>query len=271
MASQSVPVDELKHDLHVEPDHGGICNGNITDMEVVIEAETKINGEEEHSNGMANGDSVHKVSTTDAGDDAKADANKENEVPGATDINSTKSNGEVLAKSTTDTAHLEPSTKKQSKTKRRSSSSSSSKHKRPKPKPTTTSNTMVMSSSTSILFGLISYKDYQLRDPIVAFETSLESTNDWMTWLRLELIELVFDSTWRNTDNDNTTSLNQYTSLSQVFGGFILIGFSLTDYALRFAVVLIVAVIKLYLHLIRGIVGVGVKKIGFGGKATTLA
>ena len=267
MASQSVPIGELKHDLNVEPEHGGLCNGNVTDMEVVVEAETKLNGE---TNGQPDGEREANgaMNEGDQYDGEHADdANKKNEGPvGSNNDTNTKSNGEVTI------SQQEPQTKKQTKTKRRSSSSASSKHKRPKQKTstvatkTTLSSVATSSSSASLLFGLVSYKNLQLRDPIVAFDTSLETSKNWITWLRLELIEVIFDSTWRPADGtgeDDTDSTISY-SLAQVVGEFVLIGYLLADYVFRFSVVLIVSVVKLYLHLIRGIVGLGLRKVGIG-------
>ncbi|KAI5968676.1 hypothetical protein CANMA_002112 [Candida margitis] len=266
MSCQSIAMDELKHDLDVNPDHGAICNGNMTDMDVVVEAETKLNGE-------INGEGVNDVSFIVPGD-----ADKENETPADEDIVNGKSNGDMGTKALDKHTHSEVSTKKQGKPKRRSSSSSSSTHKRPKPKPTATTSTSTVSmpsSSKSVLFGLLSYNDYQtIRDPIVAFETSLATTKNWITWLRLELIELWFDSTWDQTNDDEETTLRQQhqhhrkqrnNTISQVIGECVLIGYSLADFVTRFWVVFIVAVIKLYLHLVRGVFGVGMSSIGLTG------
>ena len=274
MASQSVPMDELKHDFQVEPDHGGTCNGNINDMDVVVEAELKINGDidvtrDDEGVMEPNGDGAQDTVETEG---AVVDADKENDVPDVTESNGFKSNGEVVKISTNTPTQSDSLTKKQGKTKRRSSSSSSSKHKRSKPKPATATTTMTVSESTKpLLFGLASYNQHQIRDPIVAFETSLESTRDWITWLRLELIEIVFDSTWDKPVEDETAMLQQnYYSWSQVIGEFILIGFTLSDYAFRFTVVLLVSVVKLYLHLMRGLVGTGLKKIGLARGSVAL-
>ncbi|KAI5955580.1 hypothetical protein KGF57_003713 [Candida theae] len=278
MASQSVPMDELKNDLNVAPDHENICNGNVTDMEVVVGAETKfIDG---HAKGdverTANGDEFGgdvdgnnmegKYHTPETGN-----TDKENETPEVvSNVSCTKINDEATTKQS------ERQSKKPTKNKRRSSASSIAKHKRPKPKPVTTStttNTTQVSttvsapSSTKFLFGLLSHKNYQIRNPVVAFDTSLEASNDWLTWIRLELLELMFDSTWKEEeDGTAAVSSNQPSSLSQVFGEFALIGVSLGDYAFRFSVVLAVAVVKLYLHLICGLIGVALRRVGLGGK-----